>query len=391
MRASLKTACKLMWIMMLPAAAAWGADQCYYSPVDSVLYVQFMDGEFTFRFTDGGQTAEQAGRETPGLICTSEPVPGKIFCMPFISPGNGERLYVSEDWGQSWTLIPGSFRGDMYYLTGRPGSRPGESFLMNEGWVYFTRDSWMTRDSIYANQDSPYVLAYKLFFEGGHLLGGGLSNNVCFSSDTGRTWSDLHQVAADLPRPMDTGATDELWGIGRYPTLTNFVCVIRDSGRRIDTVFSLPTVLHYQTVVSTDLPGEAYAVADSFYWVSIPPTAEVKIYHFREYGARVDSFHHLLRYSGVTSRATPQDFAVQVFPNPFNITTQIEFTLPTTQRVSLRLYDALGREVAVLMNEIQTAGKHGMMFDASGLTSGVYLCRLEAGTMMQTRKMVLIK
>jgi hypothetical protein len=79
------------------------------------------------------------------------------------------------------------------------------------------------------------------------------------------------------------------------------------------------------------------------------------------------------------------------YPNPFNSTTQIEFILPTTQRVSLRLYDVLGREVAVMMNEIQTAGAHRLTFDASGMPSGVYLCRLEAGEMMQTRKMLLVK
>jgi len=87
----------------------------------------------------------------------------------------------------------------------------------------------------------------------------------------------------------------------------------------------------------------------------------------------------------------PSAFSLSVSPNPFNSTTQIEFTLPTTQRVSLRLYDVLGREVAVLVDEIQTAGAHRLMFDASRLPSGVYLCRLEAGEMMQTRKIVLLK
>jgi hypothetical protein len=87
----------------------------------------------------------------------------------------------------------------------------------------------------------------------------------------------------------------------------------------------------------------------------------------------------------------PVSPSIGVFPNPFNTTTQIEFTLPTTQRVSLRLYDVLGREVAVMMNEIQTAGKHRLAFDAAGLASGVYWCRLEAGGMIQTRKIVLLK
>jgi hypothetical protein len=87
----------------------------------------------------------------------------------------------------------------------------------------------------------------------------------------------------------------------------------------------------------------------------------------------------------------PVHFALQMYPNPFNSSTHLEFTLPSTQRVSLRLYDVLGREVAVMMNEIRAAGTHEVRFDASGLPSGVYLCRLEAGGMAQTRKMVLIK
>ena len=87
----------------------------------------------------------------------------------------------------------------------------------------------------------------------------------------------------------------------------------------------------------------------------------------------------------------PEGLGLAVFPNPFNSTTHIELTLPSTRRVSLRLYDVLGREVAVLMNESRTAGQHRLMFDASGLPSGLYLCRLEAGEMAQTRKIVLLK
>jgi len=87
----------------------------------------------------------------------------------------------------------------------------------------------------------------------------------------------------------------------------------------------------------------------------------------------------------------PSSLRLSVFPNPFNSTTHLEFALPSTQRVSLRLCDVLGREAAVLMNEIKTAGEHRLTFDASGLPSGVYLCRLEAGEMAQTRKLVLLK
>ena len=94
----------------------------------------------------------------------------------------------------------------------------------------------------------------------------------------------------------------------------------------------------------------------------------------------------------LTTVSIPKKFKFyQNYPSPFNASTQIEFTLPSTQRVSFRLYDVLGREVAVLVNEIKTAGEHRVTLDAAGLASGVYLCRIEAGEMMQTRKLVLMK
>jgi hypothetical protein len=82
---------------------------------------------------------------------------------------------------------------------------------------------------------------------------------------------------------------------------------------------------------------------------------------------------------------------MQNYPNPFNSSTHLEFRLPSTQRVSLRLYDVLGREVTVMVNEIRTAGQHEFMLDASGLPSGFYLCRLEAGGFSATRKLLLIR
>ncbi|RPH95947.1 T9SS C-terminal target domain-containing protein [candidate division KSB1 bacterium] len=87
----------------------------------------------------------------------------------------------------------------------------------------------------------------------------------------------------------------------------------------------------------------------------------------------------------------PTNIALRAYPNPFNSTTQIVFTLPITQRVSLRVYNVLGREVAELMNEMRTAGEHRVRFDGSGLSSGVYFCRMEAGTEMRTQKIVLLK
>lgn len=82
----------------------------------------------------------------------------------------------------------------------------------------------------------------------------------------------------------------------------------------------------------------------------------------------------------------------QNYPNPFNPSTNIEFKLPKTMNISLKVYDLLGREVAVLAdNERFTSGSQTINFDASQFASGMYIYRLEAGAFSQTRKMLLIK
>jgi len=86
-----------------------------------------------------------------------------------------------------------------------------------------------------------------------------------------------------------------------------------------------------------------------------------------------------------------QFFLSQNFPNPFNPSTNINFELSHTAEVTLKVYDILGREVATLVNERLTAGAKTVAFDASALSSGIYIYRLVAGSFAQTRKMTLIK
>lgn len=81
----------------------------------------------------------------------------------------------------------------------------------------------------------------------------------------------------------------------------------------------------------------------------------------------------------------------QNYPNPFNPATTINYSIPENGFVSLRVFDMLGREVAVLVNEYQTAGKNTVRFDASNLTSGVYVYTLQFNGKVQSKKMILMK
>ncbi len=88
----------------------------------------------------------------------------------------------------------------------------------------------------------------------------------------------------------------------------------------------------------------------------------------------------------------PQSFSLsQNYPNPFNPTTKIEYAVPASQKVVLKLYDVLGREVQTLVNEQQTPGVYRVELNAGGFASGVYFYRLVAGSFVQLRKMLLLK
>jgi hypothetical protein len=79
------------------------------------------------------------------------------------------------------------------------------------------------------------------------------------------------------------------------------------------------------------------------------------------------------------------------YPNPFNPSTEIRFSLAENVNVNLKVYDMSGKEVAVLVNEMKTAGEHSIMFNASGLSSGTYFYKLTAGSVEQVKKMTLVK
>lgn len=81
----------------------------------------------------------------------------------------------------------------------------------------------------------------------------------------------------------------------------------------------------------------------------------------------------------------------QNYPNPFNPTTQIVFSLPESAYVDLKIYDLLGREVASIIQRNMNSGEHTINFNASSLSSGIYLYQIKAGIYNQTRKMILIK
>jgi hypothetical protein len=92
------------------------------------------------------------------------------------------------------------------------------------------------------------------------------------------------------------------------------------------------------------------------------------------------------------SQFSPAKFELsQNYPNPFNPSTTIRYALASRSRVTLTVFNTLGQQVSTLVNETQDAGYHDVRFDGSGLASGVYFYRMQAGDLVQTKRLLILR
>ncbi|MFA7421964.1 MAG: T9SS type A sorting domain-containing protein, partial [Melioribacteraceae bacterium] len=87
----------------------------------------------------------------------------------------------------------------------------------------------------------------------------------------------------------------------------------------------------------------------------------------------------------------PTDYSISNYPNPFNPTTTINYELPKDGMVTIKVYDIIGKEVATLVNEQKSAGYYKVDFNASKLTSGVYIATIQASGFSKSIKLLLTK
>jgi uncharacterized lipoprotein YddW (UPF0748 family) len=152
-----------------------------------------------------------------------------------------------------------------------------------------------------------------------------------------------------------------------------------------------------RTIIPETIVMDIPDVADTVF--QFPDLEPGKIYYWRVAGINEYGMSHWSETWGfrtaepvivVEGGDIPERFVLhQNYPNPFNPTTTINFELPEAGIVSLRIYDMLGREVGIIINEHLTPGRYSFAFDAGDLSSGIYIYRLRAGEFVQSKRMIL--
>jgi photosystem II stability/assembly factor-like uncharacterized protein len=202
---------------------------------------------------------------------------------------------------------------------------------------------------------------------GSHIFVGSIGG-LFHSPDNGTNWSN---VSSGLPYPwvMDI----EIFNANVF-ALTNWgnISLSTDYG----TSWSIINKGVIDTIISAFTVSDPYLFADAGYGNGIMRCALSSILTgiYEKEGAGL----------------LPSDIKlIQNYPNPFNLTTTIQFNLPKSSFVSLKVYDCFGRELNTLVNKFVVAGMHSVIFEANNLSSGLYIYKFQAGDLVEIRKMVI--
>jgi len=339
--------------VLTPSAGTWDA-----SSIDGPMVIRDDSGHYKMWYEswltptspgymgyatspDGIQWTKYSGNPVmgPGTAAWEAGGPWSCFVMP-VYPSGGYRAWYS-------ATDAAFIKGGIGYATSADGSV----------WVKDTVNNPVLRDSLGQWDDTQVGAAQILHIAGSkyYMWYAAFPSSSFASRDIGLAISD------------DGGAT---WT--KYPGNP----VLKHSPGEWDgSLIACGTVLPLPGADSVAMWYEALR--------GVPPTPS-------SIGRAISPFP----ISGVSESAhtIPTDFKFfQNYPNPFNPSTAIKFELPTASHVTLSVYDILGREVSVLVNERRDAGVHEVKFDGSNLASDVYFYRIQAGDFVQAKKLVILR
>ncbi|MEO8168571.1 MAG: T9SS type A sorting domain-containing protein, partial [bacterium] len=207
----------------------------------------------------------------------------------------------------------------------------------------------------------------------------------------GAAWVFIHDTVLPIQLVNFTGTHESHTVRLNWTTLSE----INNYGFEIQK--SDTTQEHYLTVSNSFIPGHGTTNEPQHYsFVDSNVTPSPWYYRLKQIDLGGDiHYSEGIRINTLTSakeKEIPTIFSLsQNYPNPFNPSTTIRYTIPRMSRVSLKIYNVLGQEVATLVNNIEEPGYKTILFNGNNLASGVYIYRLEADGFVEAKKLLLLK
>jgi photosystem II stability/assembly factor-like uncharacterized protein len=316
-------------------------------------------GDGVFRTTNNGTNWTEVNTGLMDTVVTAFAVSDiNLFAGTYYSG-----VFLSTNNGTSWTAVDSGMIG--YHANSVSSLTVSNTnlFAGTYGNIFFSTNngtSWTQADSgLVWNQ--PGVLA--LAANGANMYAGLNGSGVFLSTNNGTGWTNVG----------GGGSVTDLLVSGTNlfsSTYEGSVFLSKDNGASWTAIDSgLPNISVGSLSVS-----DRYIFAGTTDGVWRRPLSEI--------------------ITGVKDQSNeiPSQFILeQNYPNPFNPSTTIRFQVPSSSFVNLKVYDVLGNEVATLVNEEKLAGSYEVNFDAKGLSSGIYFYTLNAGSVIETKKMILLK
>ncbi|HMQ79773.1 MAG TPA: T9SS type A sorting domain-containing protein [Ignavibacteria bacterium] len=384
---------------------------------------------------DGSQNAPKVFRTTNGgLNWLTVPVGGitnEIYCvwaindnLAFVGEGyvNGNaNLYKTTNAGANWSsiLTTGSNNG---HFTGLAFTKiNGNLFaLAIAEKVYRSSNSGNNWVELSAGVTGVSNAQNSLMIVDNDFYGFGLNNGAArirLTTNNSTSWTTQQISVSGNYTSAIAFHSNKLYGVAATSTSLPMISRTTDGGQTWSSVNIGSGVTGTCYLVWVPATPVVYILGENggikrstdngISWVTTPTPGVTNLTHFDfhqqgmvVYGYAVSSNGNVIKLAdtlniltGINSNSNiPGNFSLeQNYPNPFNPSTLIKYSVAENVSVRLSVYDVLGREVAVPVNEFKTAGSYEVSFNGDNLGTGVYYYRIDAGSFTETKKMLMIK
>lgn len=342
---------------------------CYFQSKDSIWAV----GNVILKSTDSGQNWTLADTIDADSYCSEVFFSNNMYGWICGSRSDGTGwIKRTSDGGQTWQQTNSGlkFLNDVFFINHLDGWACSEY-----GQIYKSSDGGQSWDLNYSI-NNPLRKIFFTTLDSGWTIGGiGGTQIIARTTDGGINWTVMDSVGLTAPSLHGLWFIDSQngWTVGGV-----------GQGLRI-----LRTTNGGNTWSHQDQP---IPLSSNIYFESIYMLNLTTGFIVGGNGIILKTTNSGVSQANINLHIQQDKFELyQNYPNPFNPITNISYTIPRKEFVSLIVYDLLGREISNLVSEKQNAGNYHIKFDASNLSSGVYLYRLKSGDFTDTKKLILQK